>query len=231
MLLPATFNALVIGSSGSIGRAFVQLLESDHRCHALTQLSRTSHRSFDLLSPAGFPELAQSFAAHAPFGLIVDATGALVLPAGRPEKALRELDARQLEQAFSINCIGPMLLMRHLCPLLARGPAVYLKLSARVGSISDNRKGGWYGYRASKAALNMMLQCAALELQRNNPLVQVLALQPGTVRSALSQPFVAASMPVLEAHTSVAGMLAALDRLTPCSGARFIDYRGDAIPW
>jgi NAD(P)-dependent dehydrogenase (short-subunit alcohol dehydrogenase family) len=231
MLLPDSFNALVIGSSGSIGSAFADLLAHEPRCCALSQLARNAHPGFDLRSPERFAAIVETFASQSPFGLIVDATGALMLPTGRPEKALRELEASRLTEAFSVNTIGPMLLMRHLAPLLARGPSVYLKLSARVGSISDNRKGGWYGYRASKAALNMMLQCAAVELQRNNPLTQVLAVQPGTVRSALSQPFLAGQAQVLEAPEAVAGILSALDRLTPCEGARFIDNRGQDILW
>jgi len=231
MLLPEAFSALVIGSSGSIGRAFVELLRIDPRCRMLSQLSRATHPDFDLRVPEHFPAIVQTLSAQAPYGLIVDATGALTLSSGRPEKSLRELEAQRLAEAFAINSIGPMLLLRQLVPLLARGPAVYLKLSARVGSISDNRKGGWYGYRASKAALNMMLQCAALEIQRNNPLTQVLALQPGTVRSALSQAFVAPASTLIEPGDSAAGTLQALSQLMPCTGARFIDYRGEAIGW
>jgi NAD(P)-dependent dehydrogenase (short-subunit alcohol dehydrogenase family) len=108
--------------------------------------------------------------------------------------------------------------------------AIFAKLSARVGSIADNRKGGWYGYRASKAALNMLLQTAAVEVHRKQPLWVVAALQPGTVRSPLSRPFVADAHALTPA-LSVAGMLRALDGLPAQSGAHFVDYRGEAVPW
>jgi NAD(P)-dependent dehydrogenase (short-subunit alcohol dehydrogenase family) len=131
---------------------------------------------------------------------------------------------------MQVNAIGPLLLLRHLSPLLARGErAVWAKLSARVGSIEDNRKGGWYGYRMAKAALNQGLQTAAIELARQRPDLVVAALQPGTVRSALSQPFVgeAATPP----EQAVAGLLAAIAQLQPKGRAQFVDHAGAPIPW
>jgi NAD(P)-dependent dehydrogenase (short-subunit alcohol dehydrogenase family) len=104
-------------------------------------------------------------------------------------------------------------------------------LSARVGSIADNHKGGWYGYRASKAALNMLLQTAAIELQRKNAALRVVALQPGTVRSELSRPFSAGVSKLLEPAESVGGMLTTLQALQPRPGAHFVDYQGNEIPW
>jgi NAD(P)-dependent dehydrogenase (short-subunit alcohol dehydrogenase family) len=106
---------------------------------------------------------------------------------------------------------------------------LYAKLSARVGSIGDNHKGGWYSYRASKAALNMLLQTAAIEAARKRPLLVVAALQPGTVASALSQPFVASG--ALQPDSSVSGLLKTLDGLPAISGAHFVDYQGLPIPW
>ena len=100
-----------------------------------------------------------------------------------------------------------------------------------MGSITDNHKGGWYGYRASKAALNMFLQTAALELQRKHPELRVVALQPGTVRSNLSKPFSAGIAKLLEPAESVVGMLAALQGLQARQGAHFVDYQGKEIPW
>jgi NAD(P)-dependent dehydrogenase (short-subunit alcohol dehydrogenase family) len=148
-----------------------------------------------------------------------------------PEKSLSRVDADALHRSFSINTIGPALLLRHLASSIASGDAIYAKLSARVGSISDNQKGGWYGYRASKAALNMMLQTAAIELQRRNPSLRVVALQPGTVRSRLSEPFQSGVPTLLEPSASVAGMMRAMMALTAKSGAHFIDYQGQEIPW
>jgi NAD(P)-dependent dehydrogenase (short-subunit alcohol dehydrogenase family) len=166
-----------------------------------------------------------------PFEIIVDATGALEIDGVGPEKSLNSLEPEHLSKAFWVNAIGPALVLRHFAPLLAKGGSIYAKLSARVGSISDNKKGGWYGYRASKAALNMMLQTAAIELQRKNTNLRVVALQPGTVRSPLSQPFVSAQTHLLEPRDSVLGMLTALKNLPVKSGAQFIDYQGNEIPW
>jgi NAD(P)-dependent dehydrogenase (short-subunit alcohol dehydrogenase family) len=136
-----------------------------------------------------------------------------------------------LMENFHINAVAPVLVLRHFAPLLAAGPAVYAKLSARVGSISDNTKGGWYGYRAAKAALNMLLQTAAIELQRKNAELRVVALQPGTVRSRLSNPFVGTHTHLLDPENSVSSMLEAMKHLSVRSGAHFVDFMGNEIPW
>jgi NAD(P)-dependent dehydrogenase (short-subunit alcohol dehydrogenase family) len=225
------YRALVIGSSGAIGRAFCLALQQDPRCAHVEQVSRSSGSGFDLLDAASVAAQAQASAPAGPYHLIVDATGALTIDGRGPEKSLNALHPAQLAKAFEINAIGPVMVLRHFAPLLAPGPSVYAKLSARVGSIADNRKGGWYGYRASKAALNMLLQTAAIELQRKHPAMRVVALQPGTVRSDLSQPFSAGVSQLLEPAESVAGMLAALKNLQPRPGAHFVDYQGQEIPW
>lgn len=229
--LPVGYHALVIGASGAIGAAFLTALEDDTRCSLAVAVSRSSHPGFDLCNEAGLAELAAELRPDGPFHLIVDATGALMLNGMGPEKHLGALNAAQLRQAFDVNTIGPALLLRYLTPLLAGGErCIYAKLSARVGSISDNHKGGWYGYRASKAALNMLLQTAAIELHRKRPLAVVAALQPGTVASPLSAPFAQAAATIAP-EASVRGMLAALDGLEPAGRAQFVDYRGQPIPW
>jgi NAD(P)-dependent dehydrogenase (short-subunit alcohol dehydrogenase family) len=147
-----------------------------------------------------------------------------------PEKRLDELDAAHLLAALQLNAVGPGLLLKHFVPLLASGERViWGKLSARVGSIEDNRKGGWYGYRAAKAALNMLLQTAAIEVARRKPLAVVAALQPGTVQSALSQPFVGDD--ALRPDDSAGRLLSALDALQPTGRAQFVDHQGQHIPW
>jgi NAD(P)-dependent dehydrogenase (short-subunit alcohol dehydrogenase family) len=229
--LPNDFHALVIGSAGALGQALEDGLRQDPRCARVLGISRSLGPDFDLEDPPSLERLAQQMAPLGPFHLIIDATGALTIDGIGPEKALSQLDAQALQRAFAVNTIGPALLLRHLAPLLAPGDAIYAKLSARVGSISDNRKGGWYGYRASKAAMNMVLQTAAIELQRRNPRLRVVALQPGTVRSRLSQPFAAGVPRLLEPAESAAGLLAALRELPVKPGAHFIDHQGQDIPW
>jgi len=230
-LFPKAYKALVIGARGAIGQAFLHALQQDPQCVHVEHVSRAQPGGFDLQDARSIEAQAAASAAAGPYQCIVDATGALTIDGVGPEKALAALQAAQLAKAFQLNAIGPLLVLRHFAPLLAPGASIYAKLSARVGSITDNHKGGWYGYRASKAALNMFLQTAAIELQRKNPQLRIVALQPGTVRSDLSRPFAAGLETLLEPAESVAGMLAALQCLQPRQGAHFIDYRGQEIPW
>ncbi len=189
--LPEGYRALVVGANGAIGSALLQHLQSDPRCERVLGVSRQSSPGLDLLNEASIRACALNLAPQGPFHLVLDATGALMVNGHGPEKRLDELDAAQLLTAMQLNAVGPGLLLKHFAPLLTTGQRViWAKLSARVGSIEDNRKGGWYGYRAAKAALNMLLQTAAIELSRRRPLLVVAALQPGTVQSRLSQPFV-----------------------------------------
>lgn len=225
------FKALVIGASGGIGRAFAEAFRSDPSCIHVEAVSRESHGSFDLLDSESIRLQSSLSSANGPYDIIIDATGALEMNGVGPEKSLNNLNADHLMDAFRVNTVGPAMVMRYFAPSLAKGASVYAKLSARVGSITDNQKGGWYGYRASKAALNMMLQTAALELQRKNTNLRVVALQPGTVRSKLSHPFVSSQSHILEPHDAVLGMLSAMKTLRPKSGAYFVDYKGAEIPW
>jgi NAD(P)-dependent dehydrogenase (short-subunit alcohol dehydrogenase family) len=231
MLFEGNYKALVIGASGAIGSAFASAFEADLHCTGVERISRSHSPGFDLLDAASIAKTARESQIRGPYQVIVDATGALVIDGVGPEKSLGMLQPENLMQAYKLNAIGPAVVLQHFSPLLAHGPCFYAKLSARVGSIADNRKGGWYGYRASKAALNMLLQTAAIELQRKNPYVRVVALQPGTVRSALSSPFTKGSSNLLEPAQAVAGMLAALEHLQAKAGAHFIDHRGQGIPW
>lgn len=237
------YTAVVLGAHGAIGAAFLESLEADPRCGTVVGLSRTATSSIapdarrvvtgpplDFDREGSIGECAEHLRRHAPLHLVVDATGALTIDGRGPEKRLDQIDPGALQRAFTINAIGPALLLRHLEPLLARGERVlWAKLSARVGSIEDNHKGGWYGYRASKAALNQLLQTAAIELARRRPECVVAAIQPGTVRSALSAPFVGAD--ALDPRESAERLLGVLDGLPATGRAHFVDHRGERIPW
>ena len=228
--LPEGYRALVIGASGAIGNALLQQLQSDPRCASVSGVSRQSTPGLDLLDESSIAACAQALAGQGPFHLVVDATGALTVNGRGPEKRLDELDATHLLASLQLNAVGPGLLLKHFAPLLASGERlIWGKLSARVGSIEDNRKGGWYGYRAAKAALNMLLQTAAIEIARRRPLAVVAALQPGTVQSALSRPFVGND--ALHPEESAQRLLAALDGLQPTGRAHFVDHQGQSIPW
>ena len=228
--LGSNYRALVIGSTGALGTAFAQALRNDPQCAYVTELSRRTTPGFTLEDEVSIAAAASALKDQGPFALIIDATGALTIDGSGPEKHLGALDANKLLRSFQVNTIGPALLLKHFLPLLRNERAIFAKLSARVGSISDNQKGGWYGYRASKAALNMMLQTAGIEFARKNKQAVIVALQPGTVASPLSQPFASASH-TISAAESVSGLLKSIDALEPMSGAHFVDYAGQKIPW
>ena len=228
--LPDGYRALVFGDSGALGQAFLSALQSDTRCAVVNGLSRRSVPALVLEDPQSLQACAESLANEGPFHLIIDATGALIIDDTGPEKRLDDIDAQHLQRAMQVNAIGPALLLKYFSPLLAMGErAIWAKLSARVGSIEDNRKGGWYGYRASKAALNMFLQTAAIEIARRRPQAVIAALQPGTVRSRLSRPFVGEEG--TDPDIATRKLLQVIDSLQPTGRAHFIDHEGQVIPW
>lgn len=229
--LSSGYTALVIGASGTIGRAFREAIAADPACARVLEFSRSTHAAFDLGNPDGLKHALAVLPSDLSLSLVIDATGVLSADSAGPEKSLAAVQPAALHQLMQINAVGPLVLLRELVPRLARGRCLYGKLSARVGSISDNRLGGWYSYRASKAALNMLLHTAAIELQRRLPDLVVSAMQPGTVRSPLSQRFVSAATDTVSPEDAARGLLAALDSMAPGPGARFIDYRGMSIPW
>tara|TARA_B100002003_G_scaffold60968_1_gene56345 strand:- start:1849 stop:2547 length:699 start_codon:yes stop_codon:yes gene_type:complete len=223
------YRALVIGSSGALGGAFCQLLRSDPACAEVVELGRRTTPGMDLQEPESIAAAAEALAGAAPFQLMLLATGVLHGPDFQPEKSLAALDADVLQQVFQVNSIGPALVLRHFLPLLDPGGALAV-LSARVGSIADNRLGGWYAYRASKAALNMLLKTAAIEHARKHPQARLLCLHPGTVISPLSQPFrgAAAARP---ARQAAAELLTVVDNSTAAESGHFYAYDGQAVPW
>ena len=228
--LPTPYRALVVGSCGAIGAAMVQHLQADPRCAAVLGLSRSSQPRIDFDDEASVAQAAQALHAQGPFHLIVNAAGLLHSELGLPEKRLAQLNYAQLTQTFRANTFGPALLLAHFTPLLARERAVFALLSAKVGSVGDNRLGGWYSYRASKAALNMLVKTAAIEVARQQPAAVLVALHPGTVDSALSAPFRGAEIGRAPA-VAAADMLAVLDGLQPQDSGGFFSYTGQALPW
>ena len=188
--LPAGYRALVLGASGAIGGALAAQLRDDPYCAKMLTLGRSTTPAVDFDAPPSIAEAAHSLFTQGPWNLVLVATGMLQGPTGKPEKRLTDLSAEHMAASFAVNTIGPALALAHFAPQLAHGErSVLAVLSAKVGSIGDNRLGGWYSYRASKAALNMVVKTAAIELARTHPQAVVAALHPGTVDSALSAPF------------------------------------------
>ncbi len=219
-------RSLVIGGTGAIGMALAALLRESG---PVAVLGRRTAPPVELTDEASLAQAAASLRAAAPFSRIVDATGALVIDGAGPEKRLADLDPSVLARAFAVNAIGPALLLKHFSGLLPRsGRCVFATLSARVGSIGDNLLGGWYGYRASKAALNQIVRTAAVEIARKRPEALVLALHPGTVRTRLSAPFTGPDQG-MTADESASRLLQVMDAATQ-TGV-FLDYAGNAVPW
>ena len=224
--------AVVFGSTGGIGSALVDEIRSTGRFEHVVAFGRTTSPPAELLDEASL-ERASAFAAgKGDLRLVIDATGFLHDDGQAPEKSWRELDAEKLARSFALNAIGPALIMKHVLPRLPRtGRAVFATLSARVGSISDNRLGGWYAYRASKAALNQLVRTAAVELARRSPDAFCVALHPGTVATALSSPFAAVGLEVHSPLAAARHLLDVVDQLTEDASGKFFDWRGEPVPW
>lgn len=223
-------KAIIIGASGGIGSALADSLES--RGGVVSRLSRATVPPIDLTSDTSIEAAATALAGEAPFDLILIASGVLHGDGLAPEKSYRQLDGAALDRLFRVNAIGPALVARHFLPLLRpAGRAMFAALSARVGSIGDNRLGGWCGYRASKAALNQIVKTLAIELARTRPETIAVALHPGTVDTALSAPFQRglAEGQLLTPAASAAHLLDTLDRLRPADSGGCFDWRGERI--
>lgn len=151
-----------------------------------------------------------------------------------PEKSLRDVDPNQLHRSFAVNAIGPLVVAKHFSGLFRHGRrGVFANMSARVGSIGDNRKGGWYGYRASKAAQNQFTRTLAIEMNRRSPETICVALHPGTVDTQLSDPF-QSNVPESQLQTveeSVDNLFDVVDELDPSDSGEFFDWAGEPIQW
>jgi NAD(P)-dependent dehydrogenase (short-subunit alcohol dehydrogenase family) len=190
--MPATREAVIVGASGGIGRAIADRLEARPDISRVHRLARRTGE-IDIADEASIAAAAEVVGreARSPVGLVFVATGLLhAADDVKPEKDWRSLDPVALARCFAVNAIGPALVAKHFLPLLPRDErSVFAALSARVGSIGDNNLGGWYGYRASKAALNQFIRTFSVELARKRPRAICAALHPGTVATDLSRPF------------------------------------------
>jgi NAD(P)-dependent dehydrogenase (short-subunit alcohol dehydrogenase family) len=224
--------AVVFGAGGGIGGALLRRLEADAAFAGVVGLGRRSEPPIDLLSEESLAQAARFVAAKGKIRLVVDATGFLHDEGQRPEKSWRELDPAAMARAFALNAIGPALIMKHMLPLLPReGKAVFATLSAKVGSIGDNQLGGWYSYRASKAALNQLVRTAAVECRRTRPEAICVALHPGTVETGLSAPFARTGLSVQSPDDCAARLVALMERLRPQENGAFLSYTGEPIAW
>ncbi len=229
-LLPDGYRALVIGASGTIGAEFVALLAADPRSGEVIGLHRHSFPAIDMQDEQSMAAAATALSGSTPFHLVIHAAGLLHDADLMPEKKLSDLRASNLMKSFSVNAIGPALVLRYFTPLLSSEGSRMIFLSAKVGSIGDNRLGGWYGYRASKAALNMLVKTASIELKRTMPGAIVIAMHPGTVNSKLSKPF-GGEVKGRPAGVACLEMLQTIDALKSEQSGQFLSYSADALPW
>lgn len=236
-------QAVIIGASGGLGAAMSSALAERHDVDLVHALSRSGEMSphpsmqsglIDLLDEDSIAAAAKRVAERRAPDLVIVATGILSDgPALRPEKSLRQQSPDAFERVFAINTFGPALIAKHFIPIQPKsGRAVFAALSARVGSISDNRLGGWHAYRASKAALNMLVRNYAIEQVRRNPDFIAVSLHPGTVDTPLSKPFQSGvpEQQLFTAERSARHLLDVIDGLTPGDSGNAFDWAGAQIP-
>ncbi|WP_343345683.1 SDR family NAD(P)-dependent oxidoreductase [Sphingomicrobium sp. XHP0239] len=224
-------QAIVIGAGGGIGGALADAIEA--RGGTARRLGRDSDPSIDFLRPSTIAAAAEALAGDAPYDAVIVASGILHADDFGPEKSYRMLDADVMARVMAINAIGPALVARHFVPLLPRSERFHFAaLSARVGSISDNRLGGWYSYRMSKAALNQCIRTLSIELARTHEKGIVAALHPGTVDTSLSQPFQGnvADDKLFTPEHSANALLDVLANLAPADSGGHFDYAGEPVP-
>ncbi|ASE38728.1 SDR family NAD(P)-dependent oxidoreductase [Brevundimonas vesicularis] len=232
-------SAVVIGATGGIGRAIVERIVADGAYETVWAVSRFGAElagalglAADLEDEASLASAAERIGQGPAPTVIVVATG--VLHDGlQPERSFRQLDAEHLLRDYRVNAVGPALAAKHLLPLMPRDRrAVFAALSARVGSIGDNRLGGWHAYRASKAALNMILRNLSIEMARSHPQAVIAGLHPGTVATDLSAPFQkgVAESKLFTADYSAERLLSVLSNLTPADSGGVFAWDGVRVP-
>lgn len=238
-------RCVVIGATGGIGSSFAHHLEQQPATEQLWRLGRRvspsqtgddQHQSLilDYDRSDTITRAAESIGKTGLLDLVIVATGLLHDKNGMaPEKSLRDLDSDRLARNFNVNVIGPSLVMKAFLPFMRKdAKSVFALLSARVGSISDNQLGGWYGYRSAKAALNQMIRTASIEHQRRWPHAIIVGLHPGTVDTPLSKPFQrnVAEGKLFTAEDSAARMLRVIDKLETKDSGQVFAYDGSLIP-
>jgi NAD(P)-dependent dehydrogenase (short-subunit alcohol dehydrogenase family) len=245
-------NVLIVGANRGIGLGFVeQLLQRSHinqiyatyRSTATSELTTlvTKHSDRLQILPMDVTDETQIATAIATIkdqiqvlNLVLYCVGLLHDDTMQPEKSLQQVQAEPLLRYFQVNSIGAVLLAKHVLPLLKQGDrSIFASISAKVGSIGDNQLGGWYGYRASKAALNMLMRTVAIEYSRKSPKTIVVMLHPGTTDTRLSKPFQRNVPPekLFSVDRTVTQLLAVIDQLQPDDSGCFFSWDGSRLPW
>lgn len=220
-----TRRALIVGASGGIGTALCDTLAEQG--FEITALSRSS-TGLDLTDTAQIDRIMRDLSG--PFDRVLITSGILAPEGRRPEKSLAEIDADHMAQVIAVNAIGLALVLSRVPRLLPRNrPSVVGALTARVGSISDNNLGGWYSYRAAKAAANQILRTAAIEIARTHKEAIVVALHPGTVATSFTNAYPSYSK--VSPEQAAQNLCDVLEQLTREQNGGFFDWAGKTIPW
>ncbi len=235
-------NVAVIGSSGAIGNAISKILKDDETVNSIYNFSRSTSSNIsekensiyiNIESEDSIKEAVQKIPQDLKFDLIFVATGILHNDdLVYPEKSIRDISADKLKKVLMVNTVGPTLIGKYFIPFLNKdNKNVFAFLSARVGSISENKLGGWYSYRASKTALNQIVKNFSIEIKRSNPNSIFTVLQPGTVKSNLSKPFEKNVQPdqLFSPDYSAQRMLDVIDNLTPDDSGKFFAWNAEEI--
>ncbi len=218
-------KTLILGSSGGIGSALVRRLQA--RGETVQGLSRSGD-GFDITDPTS---VESHLAGIGPFDRVIVATGALEISNAAPEKTIKALQAEAMMGQFRLNTIGPALALSHAHHLLPRDtPSVFAVLSARVGSIGDNKIGGWISYRSAKAAVNQVIRTSAIELARTHKQATVVALHPGTVATPFTEKYLGRH-PAVPPEEAAENLLNVMEGLSPPQTGQFFDWAGKAVPW
>ncbi|QKQ76991.1 SDR family NAD(P)-dependent oxidoreductase [Nostoc sp. TCL240-02] len=246
-------NALIVGASQGIGFGFVKRLLQDEKIAKIFATSRQLELSTDLIALVDehserliclemditdelqIVETIQKIHAKVDkLHLVVNCVGLLHEDTLQPEKSLRQINSENLLRYFQINSIGAVLLAKHLLPLFRHGErSVFASISAKLGSIGDNKLGGWYGYRASKAALNMLMRTAAIEYKRSCPKALIVTLHPGTTDTRLSRPFQrnVSAEKLFTVERTVTQLLTVIEQLQEGDSGQFFSWDGSRLPW
>ena len=219
-------RGLIIGSSGGIGSAVARALVL--RRWEVVGLSRRGD-GLDVTDEASVARVLGGI--EGSFDLVFVTTGGLEVGGFRPEKSVKALDGAAMAAQFALNAIGPALVLKHVWRLIPKDRAAKVAvLSARVGSIGDNRLGGWHGYRAAKAALNQVVRTCAVELARTHPQAALVALHPGTVATGLTAAY-AGGHPTVTPEVAAENLLAVMERVGAAQSGQFFDWKGEVVPW
>ncbi|MBL41352.1 MAG: C-factor [Rhodospirillaceae bacterium] len=225
--LPENSSAIVMGANGGIGKAILKTIKSKYKFKNVFGLSRKSEIYINYYSEESIKKAAEYFLSESlNIRLIINCAGYLYDKEFLPEKSIKDIDINYMQKSFYMNSIGPALFMKYFFPVLPRdNKFIFANLSAKVGSISDNKLGGWLSYRSSKAALNQLVKCMSIELYRRNKNSICVAIHPGTVDTNLSKPFNKKGLNVRTPDVAANEILSVISSLNTTHNGKFLDYK------